>query len=266
MDKFPQGVDPNVPSPARIYDYLLGGKDNFAVDRAAAEKILEHAPNAKEAAQANRRFLIRAVEYLADQGIRQFLDIGAGLPTQENVHEVALRKAPGSRIVYVDNDPIVLAHARALLACDAQTIAVAGDLREPESILDNPEVTAHLDFNEPVGLILVAILHFIPDEAAYPAVAKLRDRLAPGSHLVISHASMGQIDEKGLAEVKQIYARSSAGSAIPRTREEIERFFDGFEVVEPGLVWVEDWHPRDDEVKLPRLPGVDGYAGVGILR
>jgi O-methyltransferase involved in polyketide biosynthesis len=227
MDKFPQGIDPNVPSPARIYDYLLGGKDNFAVDRAAAEKILEHAPNAKEAAQANRRFLIRAVEYLADQGIRQFLDIGAGLPTQENVHEVALRKAPDSRIVYVDNDPIVLAHARALLACNAQTIAVAGDLREPESILDNPEVTAHLDFNEPVGLILVAILHFIPDEAAYPAVAKLRDRLAPGSHLVISHGSAGRLDDKGVAAIRRVYARSSAGEAVARTREEILRFFEG---------------------------------------
>jgi len=266
MDKFPQGVDPNVPSPARIYDYLLGGKDNFAVDRAAAEKILEHAPNAKEAAQANRRFLIRAVEYLADQGIRQFLDIGAGLPTQENVHEVALRKAPGSRIVYVDNDPIVLAHARALLACDAQTIAVAGDLREPESILDNPEVTAHLDFNEPVGLLLVSILHFIPDEAAYPAVAKLRDRLAPGSHLVISHVSAGDLDERTLEKGRRIYTQSQAGVAVPRSREDIARFFDGFELVEPGLVRIREWRPRKDEVIMPGLPGVGGFAGVGVLR
>ena len=266
MDKVPPGIDPSVPSPARIYDYLLGGKENYAADREAAAQLIQAAPNAQEEVRANRRFLIRAVEYLADQGIRQFLDIGAGLPTQDNVHEVALRKAPDSRIVYVDNDPLVLAHARALLARDPRTIAVEGDLREPESILDNPEVTAHLDFGEPVGLILVAILHFIPDEIAYPVVAKLRDRLVPGSHVVISHGSVGQVDEKGLAEVKRIYARSSAGSAVPRSREEIERFFDGFELVEPGLVWLEDWRPRDDEVKLPRLPGVDGYAGVGVLR
>ena len=265
MDKFPQGVDPNVPSPARIYDYLLGGKDNFAVDRAAAEKILEHAPNAKEAAQANRRFLIRAVEYLADQGIRQFLDIGTGLPTQENVHEVALRKAPGSRIVYVDNDPIVLAHARALLACDAQTIAVAGDLREPESILDNPEVTEHLDFNEPVGLLLVAILHFLPDEAAYPAVAKLRDRLAPGSHLVISHGSAGRLDDKGVAAIRRVYARSSAGEAVARTREEILRFFEGCELVEPGVVTVDEWRPREGEPVRTRTEGAVVYGGVGVV-
>jgi len=265
MDKFPQGVDPNVPSPARIYDYLLGGKDNFAVDRAAAEKILEHAPNAKEAAQANRRFLIRAVEYLADQGIRQFLDIGTGLPTQENVHEVALRKAPGSRIVYVDNDPIVLAHARALLACNAQTIAVAGDLREPESILDNPEVTEHLDFNEPVGLLLVAILHFLPDEAAYPAVAKLRDRLAPGSHLVISHGSAGRLDDKGVAAIRRVYARSSAGEAVARTREEILRFFEGCELVEPGVVTVDEWRPREGEPVRTRTEGAVVYGGVGVV-
>src|SRR5690606_12241830 len=140
-------------------------------------------PTSKRGAQANRRFLIRAVEYMTQQGIRQFLDIGAGLPTQENVHQVALRHAPDSRVVYVDNDPIVLVHARALLADEKRVVAVEGDLRRPESILDNPQVTKHIDLGQPVGLLLVAVLHFIPDEAAYPAVAQLRDRLAPRSHL-----------------------------------------------------------------------------------
>ena len=174
---------------------------------------------------------------MTQQGIRQFLDIGAGLPTQENVHQVALRHAPDSRVVYVDNDPIVLVHARALLADEKRVVAVEGDLRRPESILDNPEVTQHIDFGQPVGLLLVAVLHFIPDEAAYPAVAKLRDRLAPGSHLVISHGSVSRdLNEDVIEKGKEIYARSSAGMAIPRSREEILRFFDGFELVEPGLV------------------------------
>ena len=267
MENAPQ-IDPTVPSPARIYDYLLGGKDNFPADREAAENLLRLSPNLKEGAQANRRFLIRAVEYMTQQGIRQFLDIGTGLPTQENVHQVALRHAPDSRVVYVDNDPIVLVHARALLADEKRVVAVEGDLRRPESILDNPQVTKHIDFGQPVGLLLVAVLHFIPDEAAYPAVAKLRDRLAPGSHLVISHGSVSRdLNEDVIEKGKEIYARSSAGMAIPRSREEILRFFDGFELVEPGLVpWPDDWRPREDEVRLPRLPGVDSYAGVGILR
>ena len=265
MDKVPPGIDPSVPSPARIYDYLLGGKENYAADREAAAQLIQAAPNAQEEVRANRRFLIRAVEYLADQGIRQFLDIGTGLPTQENVHEVALRKAPDSRIVYVDNDPIVLVHARALLGRNPQVIVVEGDLREPEGILDNPEVTAHLDFSEPVGLLLVAILHFIPDEAAYPAVAKLRDRLAPGSHLVISHGSAGRLDDKGVAAIRRVYARSSAGEAVARTREEILRFFEGCELVEPGVVTVDEWRPREGEPVRTRTEGAVVYGGVGVV-
>src|SRR5690606_18111861 len=248
MDKVPPKIDPTVPSPARIYDYLLGGKDNFASDRAAAEKVLQLSPNAREVARANRRFLIRAVENMTQQGIRQFLDIGTGLPTQENVHQVALRHAPDSRVVYVDNDPIVLVHARALLADEKRVVAVEGDLRRPESILDNPQVTKHIDLGQPVGLLLVSILHFIPDEAAYPAVAKLRDRLAPGSHLVISHVSAGDLDERTLEKGRRIYTQSQAGVAVPRSREDIARFFDGFELVEPGLVRIREWRPRKDEV------------------
>ena len=263
----PPGIDVTVPSVARIYDYLLGGKDHFAVDRAAAEKLIELTPNAREGVQTNRRFLRRAVTLMARKGIRQFLDIGAGLPTQENVHQVALREAPDARVVYVDNDPIVLAHGRALLADNAQTIVVDGDLREPEAILADPRVNEHIDFGEPVGLLMVAVLHFIPEtKEAERIVGTLRDRLAPGSGMAISHLSFGDLDEEKIREGRELYKNTSAGAVTPRTHAELLRFFDGFDLVEPGLVVAEEWRPEPDEPKLPRIPGVDGYAGVGLLR
>ncbi|WP_248961608.1 SAM-dependent methyltransferase [Sphaerisporangium perillae] len=266
-EQAPHGVDPTIPSVARIYDYLLGGKDNFASDRAAAEKVIELTPNVKEGVQANRRFLRRAVRFLADNGVRQFLDIGAGLPTQENVHQVALAVAPESRVVYVDNDPIVLAHGRALLADNPQTIVVGGDLRDPGAILADPEVCKVIDFDRPVGLLMLAVLHFIPEnDVAQSIVTTLRDRLAPGSGMAISHLSFGDLDEDRLREGRELYARTSAGSATPRSRAEILRFFDGFEVVEPGLVSTDDWRPEEDQPKLPVLPGVDGFSGVGLIR
>ncbi|WP_239089768.1 SAM-dependent methyltransferase [Sphaerimonospora thailandensis] len=267
MEKVPAGVDPTVPSVARIYDYLLGGKDNFASDRAAAEKLIELTPNAREGVQANRRFLSRAVRLMCENGIRQFLDIGTGLPTQENVHQVALRAAPESRIVYVDNDPIVLSHGRALLEDNAQTIVVDGDMREPEAILDDPRVTGHIDFDRPVGLLMLAVLHFVPaDEDAERIVKTLRDRLAPGSGMAISHLSYGDLDEEQIRKGRELYQKTSAGSATPRSYAEIMTFFDGFDLVEPGLVPTEEWRPEEGEPHLPRLPGVVGFAGVGLLR
>ncbi|MEU9886052.1 SAM-dependent methyltransferase [Sphaerisporangium sp. NPDC051011] len=267
MEQAPLGIDPTVPSVARIYDYLLGGKDNFAADRAAAQKVVELTPNAKEGVQANRRYLRRAVRFMAETGVRQFLDIGAGLPTQENVHQVALGVAPESRVVYIDNDPIVLTHGRALLADNRQTIVLDGDLRDPEAILADPRVTAHLDFDRPVGLLLLAVLHFVPeDDVAERIVKTLRDRLAPGSAMAISHLSFGDLDEDKVREGRELYSRTSAGSATPRSRAQIERFFDGFEIVEPGIVSTDDWRPEPDEPRLPRLPGVDGFTGVGVVR
>jgi hypothetical protein len=267
MEQAPAGVDPTVPSVARIYDYLLGGKDNFASDRAAATKLLELTPNAREGVQANRRFLSRAINLLVEAGVRQFLDIGAGLPTQENVHQVALRAAPDARVVYVDNDPIVLTHGRALLADNDQTIVVNGDLREPEAILSDPRIREHLDFDQPVGLLMLAVLHFIPDDdVAESVTATLRDQLVPGSGLVVSHLSFGDLDEDKLREGRELYTRTSAGSATPRSRAQILRFFDGFEIVEPGLVSTEDWRPETDLPSPPSLPGVNGYSGVGLLR
>jgi SAM-dependent methyltransferase len=251
---------------ARIYDYLLGGKDNFASDRAAAEKLIELTPNIREGVQANRRFLSRAVRFLAEAGIRQFLDIGAGLPTQENVHQVVLRAAPESSVVYIDNDPIVLSHGRALLADNGQTIVLDGDLREPEAILDDPRVSGHIDFDRPVGLLLLAVLHFIPeDDIAERIVKTLRDRLAPGSALVISHLSFGDLEDDKLRKGREVYSRTSAGSATPRPHAQILRFFDGFTLVEPGLVSTDDWRPEAGEPRLTKLPGIDGFSGVGLL-
>ncbi|WP_214106322.1 SAM-dependent methyltransferase [Acrocarpospora catenulata] len=265
-EQAPVGIDPAVPSVARIYDYLLGGKDNFASDRAAAQKIIDLTPNVREGVQANRRFLSRAVRFLADTGVRQFLDIGAGLPTQENVHQVALRANPDARIVYIDNDPIVLAHGRALLEDNKQTIVLDGDLREPRAILDDPRVNAHLDFTQPVAVLLLAVLHFIPeDDLAESIVGTLRDRLAPGSGLVISHLSYGDLDEDQLAEGQAVYTRTSAGAVRPRSHAQILRYFDGFTLVEPGLVSTDTWRPDPRQPQLPALPGVDGYTGVGLL-
>ncbi|GGM86536.1 hypothetical protein GCM10010106_37100 [Thermopolyspora flexuosa] len=264
-EKAPPGIDPTVPSAARIYDYLLGGKDNFAADRAAAEKLLQLAPNVREGVRENRRFLKRAVTLLAERGIRQFLDIGAGLPTQENVHEVALSVAPDSRVVYVDNDPIVLVHGRALLADNRQTIVVDGDLREPATILDNPEVTGHLDFAKPVAVLLLAVLHFVPEqEHAERIVTTLRDRLVPGSALAITHLTSGDLDERKVDEGRAVYQGTGTGMPTPRTREQVLRFFDGFELVPPGVVATREWL-EDEPLALPPLPGVDGFAGIGIL-
>jgi SAM-dependent methyltransferase len=256
-------IDPNVPSVARMYDYYLGGKDNFAADRAAADQVVAAMPNVLEFTRANRRLLSRAVTMLAERGVRQFLDVGSGLPTQENVHEVAQRAAPDSRVIYVDNDPIVLAHARALLADNPLTTVVQADLRDPQAILDHPEVKARLDFDEPVALLLLAILHFVPDEAR-PAeiVATLRAPLVPGSHLVISHGHRGEVSQEVESQVRSAYGRTGARDIIPRTADEVLTFFAGTELIGSGLVQVADWRPDDEPVEsdLSR-PGF--FAGVG---
>ncbi|NUR91157.1 MAG: SAM-dependent methyltransferase, partial [Nonomuraea sp.] len=181
-ERVPAGIDPTVPSVARMYDFYLGGKDNFASDRAAAEKIIELVPSIKDIAKDNRDFLIRVVRMLAAAGIRQFVDVGTGLPTQQNVHQVALEAAPESRVVYVDKDPIVLVHARALLADNPSTVVINADMTEPGSLLDHPELRAHLDLSKPVAVLLFAILHFVPDAgAAAKIVASLSAPLVPGS-------------------------------------------------------------------------------------
>ena len=242
MERESLGFDPNTPNVARLYDYYLGGKDHFPADRRAAERILRVAPEVRAAARANRAFLGRAVRFLAGLGVTQFLDIGTGLPTRDNVHEVARAVAPESKVVYVDRDPVVLVHARALLADSGQTTVVEGDLRDPHDIMKNPDVVGALDFDQPVGVLLVAIMHFI-GEADDPVriMTAIRESLAPGSYLVMSH---GTSDARSAAVTRatDVYRRTDAPLTL-RTRHRIEELLAGWELVEPGLTWLPQWRP-----------------------
>jgi SAM-dependent methyltransferase len=235
------GIDVTKPSVARVYDYYLGGKDYYPVDRAAAEEMMKAAPESVRAVRANRAFLARAVDYLArEAGIRQFIDIGSGLPTQQNVHEVAQAAAPDARVVYVDHDPVVQVHGQALLATNGGTRFIRAGLQEPETILGHPETRALIDFDKPVAVLLVAVLHFFSDDDD-PAgiIARLRDVMAPGSHLVISHID----DHPSTWAIRKAMDESGAQPWFPRTPAEITRFFDGFELVAPGLASVSTWQP-----------------------
>ena len=249
-DDLPVGIDFSRPHTARMYDYLLGGKDHFAVDRETMEAGLRSWPGARVYARENRKFLARAVEYLArDVGIRQFLDIGTGLPSANNVHEVAQRIAPDSRVVYVDNDPLVLAHARALLTSHpaGRTAYIDADLRDPEKILAHPVVRDTLDFSQPIALMLVAILHFIPDEDDPGAiVATLMSALAPGSYLVSSHVT-AELDPEGVHGLERAY-RAGGLWAGARSAADFGRLvFNGLELVDPGVVPITDWRPAGGE-------------------
>ncbi|PZG49790.1 hypothetical protein C1I98_11435 [Spongiactinospora gelatinilytica] len=260
-EQAPAGVDPTVPSVARIYDHLLGGKDNFAADREAAAQIVRLSPNAKDAARANRAFLGRAVRVLAEIGIDQYLDIGTGLPTQDNVHQVARRSGDASKVVYVDNDPIVLTHARALLAETPDTIVVKGDMREPKAILGHPEVAAHLDFRRPLAVLMVAVLHFLPDDEQVQGIIRtIRDSVPSGGYLVISHVTAGDLDREVVAEGRRLYSKTTAGNVTLRGRDQIAALFEGLELLEPGLVAANDWR---GDVALD--PSLSGPGGVGVL-
>jgi SAM-dependent methyltransferase len=255
------GVDIDRPSAARVYDYLLGGDHNFAVDREFANRVIEVMPDGPLQAQANRAFLHRAVRYLVDAGVRQFLDVGSGIPTLGNVHEIAQRAVPEARVAYVDIDPVAVAHSQAILAGNERATVIQEDLRDPRAIVTNPQVRDLLDFSQPVGVLMVAILHVIPDaDDPYGIVARLRDLLAPGSYLAIAHGT----DESRPAEVGELrnLSRQLSTPLTTRGRPAIERFFAGFELVEPGLVWAPLWHPEADRV--PAQPELSGnYVGVG---
>jgi len=244
------GNDPGRPAAARIYDYLLGGKDNYAVDRAAAERVLAVAPDQRQLARANRAFAIRAVGALASAGIRQFVDLGTGFPTSPSVHEAARQADPGARVVYVDYDPLVHVHNTALLAQDDQVVSVQADIRQPETILEHPDLTRLIDFGQPVGVLCVAVLHLVPDaEDPEGIVARFRDALCPGSYLALSQFTSDS-DPGAMAELRAV----AAGTAVEtyfRSRERILRFFDGFELVPPGLTDVERW--RQDGAAPTRL-------------
>jgi trans-aconitate methyltransferase len=257
-------LDTSRPHPARVYDFLLGGKSNFAADRALAEKMLQQTPGLRVAARENRAFLGRAVQYLAGEaGVRQFLDIGTGLPTAGNVHEVAQRIAPESRVVCADNDPMVLAHARALLtsAPEGRTAYVHADLRDPAHILADRQVRDVLDFSQPVALVLVAVLHFLPDEDK-PAqvVATLLDALPSGSYLVASHTAL----DHAPAPVAAMERAAQAGGIRTQQRDsgDFARLaFPGLELVPPGVVLVSEWRPHGSAL-LPDPAQVNVYGGV----
>ncbi|MEV0182060.1 SAM-dependent methyltransferase [Streptomyces sp. NPDC050625] len=250
-------IDTSRPHPARIYDYLLGGKDNYEVDREAGDQLAAAAPEVRIGVRANRAFMQRAVRYVVGSGVRQILDVGTGLPTSPNVHEIAQEAAPDVRVAYVDNDPIVSAHGNALLSRAGRTSIVLGDLRDPRAIVDHPDVRQVIDFDEPVALLLVAVLHFLTD-AEQPAevVATLRDALPAGSFLVLSHATGDFADRSG---AQAIYNRATATLNL-RSRAEVTRLFDGFELIEPGLAQVPFWRP--DAPPPPRSAEIGFYGGV----
>ncbi len=240
-----RGFDARVAHPARVYDYWLGGKDNFEADRIAGEATIAAYPAIRASARANRAFLVRSVRYLAaEAGLRQFLDIGTGLPTADNTHEVAQSVAPESRIVYVDNDPLVLSHARALLSSSPEgvTAYLDADLRDTDRIL---ELAAEvLDFTRPVAVMLLAILHYIPDlDEAQRIVARLVSAVPSGSYLTISHAA-SDIDPAEMAEmIRRMNEHLAEGNHVGRRREVVAKFFDGLDLVEPGVVKVTQWRP-----------------------
>jgi len=257
------GVSLDRPNPARIWDYLLGGHHNFAADRAAAEKLLERLPFAVEAAVVQRAFLRRAIDLFTAEGIDQFLDIGSGLPTEGNVHDLARATIPEARVVYVDIDPVVIAHSTRMLEDDPGATIIEGDARYPSSILGHQEVADLLDLDRPLALTMTSLLHFImDDELAYGATRTLIEALAPGSYVAMSHALLEEKSREAMEEAIDDYRVAAAMKA--RTHEGIAKFFDGLEFIEPGLVRAPLWRPEESNDLLVNNPeGYIGLVGVG---
>jgi SAM-dependent methyltransferase len=237
--RVPPQIDIRKPSAARVYDAILGGKDNFPWDRAVAAQVIAAFPQAASSAMLNRQVLERAVRYLHEQGIDQFLDLGSGLPTARNTHEIARELNPRALVAYVDNDPIVLTHARAQLAEDTATTVVTADVRHPDTILNSPEITAFLDFSRPIGLILNGVVHHLnDDEDPHGVVVKLTSALAPGSYLQLTHFSTA-----APAAAERSHQHPLEGGGRMRSAGEITAFFDGLELVDPGVVFLPEWRP-----------------------
>jgi S-adenosyl methyltransferase len=250
-EKVPPGVDATTPSPARLYDYFLGGTSNLAVDREAAERFRAVVPEIVDATWANRGFHGRAAVFLARQGIRQFIDIGSGLPTQNNTHEAVRRVAPDARVVYVDNDPMVAAHSGPLLAGDGTTTLIMADIRELDSVLGDPELRRLIDFAEPAGVLMTAVLHFVADDAdPWGLVARYMEAVAPGSYLALSHGTYDKMPPNSIEAGNQTYARA-AERVYLRSKPEVERFFTGLELMppypgaDPMITYVGLWGAED---------------------
>ena len=259
----PAELDLDRPNAARMYDYYLGGSHNFAVDRELAGRVLEAWPDMPRAAQANRAFLRRAVRYLVAQGVRQFLDIGSGIPTVGNVHEVAQAAAPDARVVYVDTDAVAVAHARVILSGDPQTTVVQADGRDPAFLLAHPDLTRLLDLSRPVGLLMVALLHFVLDEGDPRGVlARYAARLAPGSWLVVSHGSTDTAP--GVAIMEKLYEHTSTPMQT-RSRGEIELLLADVDLVEPGIEFLPAWRPDHPDDVGGDASWSSAYGAVGRL-
>jgi hypothetical protein len=264
----PPGVDPNVPAPARLYDYYLGGTSNYQVDRDAAEEVRKLIPELTDAAWANRGFHQRAARWLAERGIDQFIDIGSGLPTVGNTHEVVQLVDPDARVAYVDNDPIVLAHSAELLGKADRTRVILADLRDPDVLLGHPELRSLIDFSRPVGLMMTWVMHFVaPASDPWGLVARYVEAVASGSYLVLSHVTDEKTPPRAVAAAVDLYSRASENLYF-RSHAEVERFFAGLELVSPcpntpaAVVHAGEWGADD-----PELADSDGsrwsYVGVG---
>lgn len=251
-----RGIDLDKPSAARVYDYILGGELNYAVDRMFAEQVLTVQPNARERARLNRQWLRRVVRFGLDQGIRQFLDIGSGMPTVGHVHEVAQAVDPDARVVYVDNEPVAVAHSEIVLEDNENAAMVYADAQRPEDVLEHDITEMLLDLDQPVMVVMALFVHFIPDERD-PArlIATYRDALAPGSYLAMSSATPEQQSE-GTARAVELYEKS-ANPVTPRTADELRALVEGFEIVDPGIVFIPQWRP-DDPADVPADPAESG--------
>jgi S-adenosyl methyltransferase len=256
----PDDIDMERPNAARVYDYLLGGMANFAKDREFADHLTQIAPEAAKIAQANRAFLRRAVKYCLDNGIRQFLDIGSGIPTAGNVHEIAQRTEPSATVVYVDIEPVAVAHTELMLADNDNADVVRGNLLEPDTLLSSAPARRLLNLDEPIAVLMVAVLHFLDDDTKpHAAVTHYIDAIAPGSYLVLSHIAAENTDEQ--AQARNLY-QNNAVPILGRTREQLATFFNGTEILAPGIVWTPQWHPDTyDDVTEPKRS--KGFAAVG---
>ena len=247
---------------ARMYDYYLGGVHNFPADREAADAVIERFPFIPEAARANRAFVVNAVRHLSESGIRQFLDIGSGIPTVDNVHSVARRTHPDTRVAYVDIDPVAVADSMDILEGDGLAVAVRGDVQQPLAVVGHTDVRRLLDFDEPIGVLLAAVLHFVPEHRiADEAVATLIESVAPGSHFVVSHSATESFEL--FTATEDVYQRRTSTPGTVRTRAEVERLFTGLELLEPEVVWAQEWRPGAvvERVEHARAGGI--WVGVG---
>jgi hypothetical protein len=261
----PAEIDLTRPSAARVYDFYLGGFHNFAADRQMAQEAMRVWPELPKIMQANRGFLRRAVNTLVRSGVDQFIDIGSGIPTVGSTHEVAQQENRAAKVVYVDVDPVAVAHSRAILSASDNTVVVQADLRQPERILTDPAVLEIIDLDRPIAVLLVAVLHFVSDEEDPAAIiARLRAAMAPGSFLVISHATYDREQVRN-EHHRRLYSRTATPMNM-RSREQIANFFNGFTLLEPGLVPLQAWRPETAPVTADNLASIGGFAGVGSTR